>query len=261
MALVFPLPLSCWGRGSPGRKRGTALCAWSLAPAQDRPEPGLALRLSWCAAFPSQSFCATLGRRDGWEGRVSSVLSALKKPQPWLCLAWAAAGTRGGCHGSPGPSVLCQQHLWGTKAMETARNGAKRQWGGLGGARASWHSAGGTEHGGSAPRNHSKASCASPVPGSGRTLRETVLESSPILALLNESFISTWSLVKELEELQVRLTLCWGARGCQGSSLLCQGDLCSEPSLCSGTAGARQKQMEQAQKWHCDPLALSWCQV
>ncbi|CAI9165476.1 unnamed protein product [Rangifer tarandus platyrhynchus] len=39
-------------------------------------------------------------------------------------------------------------------------------------------------------------------PGSGRTLRETVLESSPILALLNESFISTWSLVKELEDLQ-----------------------------------------------------------
>uniref|UniRef100_A0A2K6DV84 Selenoprotein N n=1 Tax=Macaca nemestrina TaxID=9545 RepID=A0A2K6DV84_MACNE len=38
--------------------------------------------------------------------------------------------------------------------------------------------------------------------GSGRTLRETVLESSPILTLLNESFISTWSLVKELEELQ-----------------------------------------------------------
>uniref|UniRef100_A0A8C9Q6D3 EF-hand domain-containing protein n=1 Tax=Spermophilus dauricus TaxID=99837 RepID=A0A8C9Q6D3_SPEDA len=37
---------------------------------------------------------------------------------------------------------------------------------------------------------------------SGRTLRETVLESSPILALLNESFISTWSLVKELEDLQ-----------------------------------------------------------
>ncbi|ELW47635.1 Selenoprotein N [Tupaia chinensis] len=38
--------------------------------------------------------------------------------------------------------------------------------------------------------------------GSGRTLRETVLESSPILTLLNESFISTWSLVKELEDLQ-----------------------------------------------------------
>uniref|UniRef100_A0A8D2I8U1 Selenoprotein N n=1 Tax=Urocitellus parryii TaxID=9999 RepID=A0A8D2I8U1_UROPR len=38
--------------------------------------------------------------------------------------------------------------------------------------------------------------------GSGRTLRETVLESSPILALLNESFINTWSLVKELEDLQ-----------------------------------------------------------
>ncbi|ETE68063.1 Mannosyl-oligosaccharide 1,2-alpha-mannosidase IC [Ophiophagus hannah] len=38
--------------------------------------------------------------------------------------------------------------------------------------------------------------------GSGRTLRETVLESSPILAFLNESFISTWSLVKELEDLQ-----------------------------------------------------------
>uniref|UniRef100_A0A8C9B121 Selenoprotein N n=2 Tax=Phocoena sinus TaxID=42100 RepID=A0A8C9B121_PHOSS len=36
---------------------------------------------------------------------------------------------------------------------------------------------------------------------SGRTLRETVLES-PILTLLNESFISTWSLVKDLEDLQ-----------------------------------------------------------
>ncbi|MGH0133547.1 UNVERIFIED_CONTAM: hypothetical protein FKN15_035326 [Acipenser sinensis] len=38
--------------------------------------------------------------------------------------------------------------------------------------------------------------------GSGRTLRETVLESSPVLALLNQSFVSSWSLVKELEELQ-----------------------------------------------------------
>ncbi|RVE57314.1 hypothetical protein OJAV_G00214960 [Oryzias javanicus] len=37
---------------------------------------------------------------------------------------------------------------------------------------------------------------------SGRTLRETVLESSPILALLNQSFISSWSLVKELENMQ-----------------------------------------------------------
>uniref|UniRef100_A0AAY3ZTP9 Selenoprotein N n=1 Tax=Denticeps clupeoides TaxID=299321 RepID=A0AAY3ZTP9_9TELE len=37
---------------------------------------------------------------------------------------------------------------------------------------------------------------------SGRTLRETVLESSPVLALLNQSFISSWTLVKELEDLQ-----------------------------------------------------------
>ncbi|KAK6474545.1 selenoprotein N-like [Huso huso] len=37
---------------------------------------------------------------------------------------------------------------------------------------------------------------------SGRTLRETVLESSPVLALLNQSFVNSWSLVKELEELQ-----------------------------------------------------------
>ncbi|KAK2107127.1 hypothetical protein P7K49_016641 [Saguinus oedipus] len=34
------------------------------------------------------------------------------------------------------------------------------------------------------------------------TLREMVLESSPILTLFNESFITTWSLVKELKELQ-----------------------------------------------------------
>uniref|UniRef100_A0A3Q3A7F9 Selenoprotein N n=1 Tax=Kryptolebias marmoratus TaxID=37003 RepID=A0A3Q3A7F9_KRYMA len=38
---------------------------------------------------------------------------------------------------------------------------------------------------------------------SGRTLRETVLESSPVLALLNQSFISSWSLVRELENMQV----------------------------------------------------------
>ncbi|KAM7403176.1 hypothetical protein PAMA_003886 [Pampus argenteus] len=37
---------------------------------------------------------------------------------------------------------------------------------------------------------------------SGRTLRETVLESSPVLALLNQSFISSWSLVRELESMQ-----------------------------------------------------------
>lgn len=68
---------------------------------------------------------------------------------------------------------------------------------------------------------------ASPCTGSGRTLRETVLESSPVLALLNESFISTWSLVKELEDLRVSggwirtaswepLGPCWGPRsqGC-----------------------------------------------
>lgn len=44
--------------------------------------------------------------------------------------------------------------------------------------------------------------CHIPI-GSGRTLRETVLESSPVLALLNQSFISSWSLVKELENMQV----------------------------------------------------------
>uniref|UniRef100_A0A8C6S9Z7 Selenoprotein N n=1 Tax=Neogobius melanostomus TaxID=47308 RepID=A0A8C6S9Z7_9GOBI len=47
---------------------------------------------------------------------------------------------------------------------------------------------------------------------SGRTLRETVLESSPIMALLNQSFISSWSLVKELENLQVCIFLLEKAR-------------------------------------------------
>lgn len=49
---------------------------------------------------------------------------------------------------------------------------------------------------------HLSAVCHVPK-GSGRTLRETVLESSPVLALLNQSFISSWSLVKELENMQV----------------------------------------------------------
>uniref|UniRef100_A0A3P8UTF0 Selenoprotein N n=1 Tax=Cynoglossus semilaevis TaxID=244447 RepID=A0A3P8UTF0_CYNSE len=47
---------------------------------------------------------------------------------------------------------------------------------------------------------------------SGRTLRETVLESSPVLALLNQSFISSWSLVKELENLKQNSVLSEKAR-------------------------------------------------
>uniref|UniRef100_A0A3Q1F5A9 Selenoprotein N n=1 Tax=Acanthochromis polyacanthus TaxID=80966 RepID=A0A3Q1F5A9_9TELE len=47
---------------------------------------------------------------------------------------------------------------------------------------------------------------------SGRTLRETVLESSPVLALLNQSFISSWSLVKELENMQQNPVLSEKAR-------------------------------------------------
>lgn len=73
-----------------------------------------------------------------------------------------------------------------------------------------------------------------PVAGSGRTLRETVLESSPILTLLNESFISSWSLVKELEELQVSLTLCWG----------CQGGFVPSPPCPGPLQGPSRQQME-----------------
>lgn len=95
--------------------------------------------------------------------------------------------------------------------------------------------------------------------GSGRTLRETVLESSPILALLNESFISSWSLVKELEELQVRLTPCWG---CQGGFLFHQGGICSKPSQSPATAGAEQTaDGGRLRSGTVTPLALSWCQV
>uniref|UniRef100_A0A3Q1IAH4 EF-hand domain-containing protein n=1 Tax=Anabas testudineus TaxID=64144 RepID=A0A3Q1IAH4_ANATE len=47
---------------------------------------------------------------------------------------------------------------------------------------------------------------------SGRTLRETVLESSPVLALLNQSFVSSWSLVKELENMQQNPVLSEKAR-------------------------------------------------
>lgn len=37
--------------------------------------------------------------------------------------------------------------------------------------------------------------------GSGRTLRDTALESSPIVKLLTSKFVSTWSL---LEDVKVR---------------------------------------------------------
>lgn len=103
-------------------------------------------------------------------------------------------------------SLLCQQHTRET----TASKGEKGQWARLGETRTSccsWLHCSDIKRGNSQLRNHSKLlSVSLPMPGSGRTLRETVLESSPILALLNESFISSWSLVKELEELQVSVT-------------------------------------------------------
>lgn len=52
MALVFALPLSCWGEAALAGKRDTAVPALSLAPAQERPEPGLALGLSHVLLFP-----------------------------------------------------------------------------------------------------------------------------------------------------------------------------------------------------------------
>lgn len=108
--------------------------------------------------------------------------------------------------GSALVSLLCQQHT-----LEAARNEklpAKGKldnmpgWGELTSCCSS--SSSGVSHGNSQLGSHCKLlSAFLCMTGSGRTLRETVLESSPILALLNESFISSWSLVKELEELQV----------------------------------------------------------
>lgn len=134
-----------------------------------------------------------------------------------------------------------------------------------------WHR-GGIKHGNSQLRKHNKLLSASlPMPGSGRTLRETVLESSPILALLNESFISSWSLVKELEELQVSVTatsafFAFGAgerrrclaRGCQqeGRAHTCASGGFQFQALCVlAIAGAKQTpDGGRLKKWHNDPL-------
>uniref|UniRef100_A0A914BHM6 EF-hand domain-containing protein n=1 Tax=Patiria miniata TaxID=46514 RepID=A0A914BHM6_PATMI len=42
--------------------------------------------------------------------------------------------------------------------------------------------------------------------GSGRTLRETALESTPVITLLEEHFISSWSLVADLEKMKEERT-------------------------------------------------------
>jgi len=134
-----------------------------------------------------------------------------------------------------------------------------------------WHH-GDIGHGNSQLRNHSKPLSASlPVPGSGRTLRETVLESSPILALLNESFISSWSLVKELEELQVSVAavsaaFAFGtgerrrclARGCQqegGARACASGGFQFQALHVLAIAGAKPTaDGGRLRKWHNDPL-------
>lgn len=120
MDLAFPFLFPAGGEAALAGKRGTARSALYLAPAQERPEPDL-----MCSFAPSvsESCRATLSRRDGWEERVSLVLSALKNPQHWAVL-----GTNSEWHSgwlpwltSPGPAVLglgsalpsplCQQHL------------------------------------------------------------------------------------------------------------------------------------------------------
>lgn len=82
MALVFPLPLSCWDRGSTGREKGH--CCPCLVPGictGARPGLGAVPMCSFSPLMPG-SFHATLGGR----GRVSSVLSALTIPQHWAVL-------------------------------------------------------------------------------------------------------------------------------------------------------------------------------
>lgn len=85
----FPF-LSLWGRGSIGRCQGH--CSVCLVPGsctgEARARPGLGALLM-CSFSPSvpQSFCATLGRRDGWEGKGPLSAVCPEKPSALGC-AW-----------------------------------------------------------------------------------------------------------------------------------------------------------------------------
>lgn len=215
-----------------------------------------------CSFAPSmpESCRATLSRRDGWEGKGLFGPVCPEKPSALGCVwheqrvalgvaamadfSWACCAWLGLCSAEsslPAAPVGNKSHgKLPTKEQEDSGEG----WGEPESA-ATQH--GGIECGDSDLRKHSKPPVPLPVPGSGRTLRETVLESSPILALLNESFISSWSLVKELEELQVRLTpllgVPRGARG-RGSSHLCRGIFVPSPPCPRPLQGPSRHQME-----------------
>lgn len=174
-------------------------------------------------------------------------------------------------------SLLCQQHTWETISCGKLPTKEKKDngpgWGEREPAAAAaravalwWHQTWQVSSGSTA--NHCLPL---PVPGSGRTLRETVLESSPILALLNESFISSWSLVKELEELQVSVTataaafafsagecrrcLTWGCQQ-EGGVHTCTSEGFQFQALCVLViAGAKQTpDGGRLREWHNDPL-------
>lgn len=84
MDLAFPFLFPAGGEAALAGKRGTAHSALSLALAQERPEPDL-----MCSFAPSmsESCCATLSRRDGWEGKGLFSPVCPEKPSALGC-AW-----------------------------------------------------------------------------------------------------------------------------------------------------------------------------
>lgn len=260
MALVFPLPLSCWGRGSPGRKRGTAPCAcpWHLhSTGQSQAWLGAVLV---CSFSLSELLCH-LGQ-EGWVGgkglfspvcpEEASALAVLGMGSSWHSgwlpwLSWAFCAL-------PAAPV-------GNKSHGNCQKRSKKAVGRAGGSQSQlalsrWHRAWWQ-----CPEEPQQSllclSCARFGANSPGNRPGKFAHPRPAQRELHQHLVPGQGAGGAAGEAHTLL----GGQGCQGSSLLCQGDLCSEPSLCSGTAGARQKQMEQAQKWHCDPLALSWCQV
>lgn len=256
MDLVFPLPLSCWRRGSTGREKG--LCSLCLIPGTGsrlaRARPGLG-SVPMCSFSPPvpESFCATLGSGDGWEGKGLFSPVCPEMPSALGC-AWHEQGVALGVPAvadSSWASCACLGPCSAQSSLPAAPGGnkshgklpAKEQEDsgeGWGEPESAATQRGGIESGDGDCRKLSKASCASSCARFGANSPGNrpgkFAHPRPAQRELHQQLVPGEGAGGAAGEAHTLL----GVPGAGGAPTCAGGDFCSKPPLSSATTGTRQ---------------------